>query len=574
MFRRSSILVLSLAALATAQLPIVPNLLSLPQRISLGVNETQLNGQSSFGRISNDGNLLLFLTDSPNVGLNPPSQFQSNLYLRRLDTGVLEFIGSNINNFPFRSVYMSADANVITFVGAIENSGTSAFGTGFSTGFIYERSTQSLRFLAHSSQGLPTPSTFIFAHGVSDDGRYVLLTTDAANLAGLNNAAVLQTYRYDRVLDVYEPVVLDMFGQPAAASNFFAVLSPDGRYVAFGHFGSNLVPNDTNNTNDVFLRDMTSTLIERISVGTGGFQSAIDSLRPNAISPDGRFVLFVSSNAALDPTRLGNGRTYFVRDRFTNTTRALPPNEVGIAPGPQPGTAIDQGCLITPSNRVIFSTTNFLPSPNGFPSPSQIWMCDLEDGAPVLVSRTASGAPADVFSNSPVISPNGRHVVFVSDATNLDPSDTNGLGFFSSGRDIYKVDISCFIDEDVIGVGKPGTAGITPLIFATDVACVNATTIAVAAGLGGAQAYLGVGFTPAAPTVVAGSPIYFDLSQPNLVAPIPNLGLPGVPGAGSFFGSIDLSGISGLSVTFQAFFIDPAAQGSFSSTRGLRINVF
>jgi hypothetical protein len=466
---------------------------------------------------------------------------------------------------------MSADADVICFAGAVENIGSTAFGSGFSTGFIYVRSTQSIQFLAHTSQGLLAPQFNLFLHGVSDDGRYVLFTSDAANLAGLGNVGVFRTYRYDRLLDVYEPVILDMFGQPTAATNAFAKISPDGRFVAFGSSDSNLVPNDTNNTNDVFLRDMTTTLIERISVASGGTQNPISSLHPNAISPDGRFVLFVSSNANLDPTVSGNGSTYYLRDRFTNTTRAFPANQLGIAPGPSTQFVNDEGCLMTPSNRVIISTTDYLPQVNGIVQPSQIWMTDLDGSEPALLTRTATGDPANFSSTAPVVSPNGRHVVFATGATNLDPADTN---MSVASFDIYKVDINCFVGENVIGVGKPGTAGVAPFIFASNVPCDEATSIVVAGGLGGAPAYLGVGVTPPVPAVIAGSPIYFDLAQPNLGAPFPNLGLPGVPAAGSFIVTIDLTGFSGFSFTFQSFFVDSGAQGGFSSSPGLVVSVF
>lgn len=45
----------------------------------------------------------------------------------------------------------------------------------------------------------------------------------------------------------------------------------------------------------------------------------------------------------------------------------------------------------------------------------------------VLVSQTADGGQGDSNSNSPAITPDGRFVVFGSNATNLVPGDTNGV---------------------------------------------------------------------------------------------------------------------------------------------------
>src|SRR5262245_35623388 len=57
-----------------------------------------------------------------------------------------------------------------------------------------------------------------------------------------------------------------------AVNNAKPAVSGDGRYVAFTSPAANLVPNDTNATDDVFLRDRVSGSTERVSVATGGVQ--------------------------------------------------------------------------------------------------------------------------------------------------------------------------------------------------------------------------------------------------------------------------------------------------------------
>src|SRR5262245_57874364 len=72
--------------------------------------------------------------------------------------------------------------------------------------------------------------------------------------------------------------------------------SGDGRYVVFSSLASNLVPGDTNNSHDVFVRDRRLRTTQRVSV-TGGFgtQGDGDSEIVGAITSDGRFVVFASS---------------------------------------------------------------------------------------------------------------------------------------------------------------------------------------------------------------------------------------------------------------------------------------
>jgi len=84
-------------------------------------------------------------------------------------------------------------------------------------------------------------------------------------------------------------------------------ISGDGRYVAFSSVATNLVPDDTNGTSDVFVRDRSTGVTRRASVASNGVQSDGDARDP-VISRDGRYVAFVSDATNLVP---GNGRRSF-----------------------------------------------------------------------------------------------------------------------------------------------------------------------------------------------------------------------------------------------------------------------
>src|SRR6187399_1137857 len=101
-----------------------------------------------------------------------------------------------------------------------------------------------------------------------------------------------------------------------------AVLSASGRFVAFVSGASNLVPGDTNGMSDVFVRDLETGVTSRESIATDGTQSDGLSKKPS-ISSDGRIVTFPSVADNLVPDDWNAWQDVFVRDRATGTTRRL-----------------------------------------------------------------------------------------------------------------------------------------------------------------------------------------------------------------------------------------------------------
>ncbi|WP_372790391.1 TolB family protein, partial [Paraconexibacter sp.] len=108
-------------------------------------------------------------------------------------------------------------------------------------------------------------------------------------------------------------------GLPAAnGPSTSPALSRDGSTVAFVSTASNLVAGDTNRAADVFVRDAAGTLT-RVSVTSLGQEANGDS-GPPAISGDGRFVVFSSRASNLVPNDTNRTEDVFVHDRRTGTT--------------------------------------------------------------------------------------------------------------------------------------------------------------------------------------------------------------------------------------------------------------
>src|SRR5262249_32595042 len=83
-------------------------------------------------------------------------------------------------------------------------------------------------------------------------------------------------------------------------------LSGNGRYLAWTSKTANLVPNDTTDCADTFVRDLATGATERVSVASDGSQQLTDSYHKCSwytpkISNDGRFVAFSSAAWNLSP---------------------------------------------------------------------------------------------------------------------------------------------------------------------------------------------------------------------------------------------------------------------------------
>jgi Tol biopolymer transport system component len=141
-------------------------------------------------------------------------------------------------------------------------------------------------------------------------------------------------------------------------------ISSDGRYVVFDSFARNLVPGDTNEWEDVFVRDLEKGTTTRVSVSSSGAQVRAGGMAAH-VSSDGRFVAF-ESNA--DDLVAGdtNGRT-------------------------------------------------------------DIFVRDIVGGTTARASVGADGAQGNGASGNIAISSDGRYVVFDSGASDLVPGDTNGV---------------------------------------------------------------------------------------------------------------------------------------------------
>ncbi|MDP2232065.1 MAG: hypothetical protein Q8K89_00395, partial [Actinomycetota bacterium] len=150
---------------------------------------------------------------------------------------------------------------------------------------------------------------------VSADGRYVAFASSASNIIeGDTNGQWDIFFRDTESQETTLVSVTTSGGFSAGQATNYVQMTPDGRYVLFSSFGTDLVPEDTNGYPDVFVRDMISQETTRVSTAADGTQANYYINGDGSISDDGRFVVFAADASNLFPGDLNSRQDCVLKD--------------------------------------------------------------------------------------------------------------------------------------------------------------------------------------------------------------------------------------------------------------------
>lgn len=256
---------------------------------------------------------------------------------------------------------------------------------------------------------------------LSGDGRFVAYTSVATNLVAGDTNGLQDCFVHDRVLNTTVRISVDSNENEANAISSYPWVSANGRYVAFFSVATNLVPNDTNNVSDVFMRDLLLGTTTRVSVSQAGVQSNGRSEYP-VPSADGRYVAFHSGADNLALNDLNGFWDCMIKDMMTGEVHI-----VSVATGGAQGNGHSGGVGFSTNGRyTVFSSlaTNLDgPDTNGV---NDTFIHDIVTGTTERVSISTAGGEGDGESIGGVVSDDGRIITFSTIATNLVQGDTNG----------------------------------------------------------------------------------------------------------------------------------------------------
>lgn len=267
---------------------------------------------------------------------------------------------------------------------------------------------------------------------ITPDGRYVVFASEANDLTpGGNDWFVLNVYLRDRAAQTTTLVSANTNGAGGNDNSMNPQISSNGQFVVFQSDASDLTPNDTNGVTDIFMRNVTAGTTTLVSVAPDGSPGNGPSTDP-VMTPDGRYVAFISAASNLVPGDTNGIPDVFVRDLVTQTTSLIsvgatastlrgyyPPNN--IVSRTNMATPV-----ITPDGRYVafFSSASNLVA--GVPpfSEGEVYVRDRLAGVTVWASTNTATIgsnyfpQADILSYHPRLSDDGQYVVFKT-STNL-----------------------------------------------------------------------------------------------------------------------------------------------------------
>jgi Tol biopolymer transport system component len=311
---------------------------------------------------------------------------------------------------------MSSDGSVVVFASEADNL-VPGDDNGVSDVFAYDTATGTLERISMETDAL-TWSFGSDAPCVSPDGRYVAFRARTNDGGTSWIGPIGQVLLRDRALGTTELITITIFGFPSNGSCEPAAISADGQRVLFTSRAKYLVSASEGLVDAAYLRDRTNGVTTLISTLPNGLQMndayAVD------MTPDATRALLISNDWN---DSLTGAFPVLVKDLVTGAVLNMN-QSMGTPSLPRSGSISDDG------RYVAFTAIGLgLPGPPPPPDyPGQVFVRDLETNDLTCLTCRDDGTWGNGDSFGVTISPNGRYVTFVSEATNLFPPGTPVTG--------------------------------------------------------------------------------------------------------------------------------------------------
>jgi Tol biopolymer transport system component len=305
------------------------------------------------------------------------------------------------------------------------------------------------------STGVSSKVTLVSGQAILDQPDPMVIVDDE-NAAGVTSPAPPPpgTYRVSELPDGSDPTF-----PPAVAhtelgcgypQSIRSSVTADGRYVLFTSNADNLVSDDANGVDDVFVKDTWTGAIERVNVAADGTQANGGWSRAESISADGRYVTFLSTASNLVPDDDNEFLDSFVKDRVSGAVERL--GNIHTFHG------ASMQSFIGGDNRSVVFTTDAPLNGGSCTGCDRVYLYDVITGAYTPVSDGA-GITFDSAGHA-VISGDGQHVAFLGwiateyqvyvkdlDTGNVEMVSVNNAGEPTSGYGTYALNRPAISDD-------------------------------------------------------------------------------------------------------------------------------
>lgn len=406
-----------------AALLVVPGVVhAATERVSVASGGWQTTGRSGHPEFGAHGNIAVFSSTAPDLVPGDTNRVE-DVFFRDLVNGLTYRInlgpfGVEANGTSLKPV-PSADSSIISFQSRASNL-VPVDANGAMDVFVRDIINGTTTRISNAWFGADADGPSSYAV-VSADGRFVAFQSDATNIVANDLNRHTDVFVHDRATGLTSLVSGALDGTPGNGVSKYPTISADGRFVAFQSAAANLVADDTNNRVDVFVRDLWTGLTERVSLSALGAQGNSASGYPY-LSGDGRFVVFVSGASTLIDGDTNRARDIYLYDRALRTIERLSvatggaeANGISLAPEMS-----DDARFVTfrsEASNLVADDTNGL---------SDVFLRDRWLGTTVRVSVGSEGQQGTAVAYQQTISGDGQVLIFSTMSPNLVPDDTNG----------------------------------------------------------------------------------------------------------------------------------------------------
>jgi len=396
-----------------------------PVRVSFGANGVAANGASQNASFSPDGRTILFESLASNLG-SGDTNGQWDVFTRDLASGAVTRVSTSASggqaNGSSLDAHFDASGTRVVFDSSAPDLVLSGDSNGARDVFVKNLATGAVTLVSSAPVGLVGNGDSTLG-AIAPDGGRVAFQSLATNLIGADTNHASDIYIKDLASGQVIRASTDSKGGEANGQSADVAWSPDGTKVVFESNASNLVAGDTNGSYDIFVKDLTTGAIARVSTATDGSQANGHSFHAH-FSADGQSVVFESLASNLVPGDTNGARDVFSKNLATGAVTLL---STDLAGGQSNGNSYAPtqaaGWTAFESNADLAGgDTN---------ARRDIYLHDDASGTDVRVSIGAGATQGNADAFAPALAADGSAVLFESAASNLVAGDTN------AARDVF-----------------------------------------------------------------------------------------------------------------------------------------